>query len=72
MIPELGHFALILALLIALVQTVIPFSGAGKGKLAWVAMARPAAMAQFVFVLLAFILLMYSFSALSQMKTLEW
>ncbi len=60
MIPELGHFALILALFIAVVQTVIPVVGAARGKLAWIAMARPAARAQFVFVLLAFMLLVYS------------
>jgi cytochrome c-type biogenesis protein CcmF len=61
MIPELGHFALILALFIAIIQTVIPLVGAAKGNLAWIQIARPAARAQFVFVLLAFSLLMYSF-----------
>ena len=61
MIPELGHFALILALFLAMVQTIIPLIGAARGNLTWMAMARPAARAQFVFVLLAFMLLMYSF-----------
>jgi cytochrome c-type biogenesis protein CcmF len=61
MIPELGHFALILALFIAGIQTFFPLMGAAKGNIAWMSLARPAARAQFVFVLLAFLILMYSF-----------
>ena len=33
MIPEIGHFALVLALFIALIQTIVPIVGAYKGKL---------------------------------------
>jgi cytochrome c-type biogenesis protein CcmF len=43
MIPELGHFALILALLVALVQGTLPLIGASVGPLAIMALARPTA-----------------------------
>ncbi len=61
MIPELGHFALIVALFIALALGVLPIAGAHRGVPAWVALARPAALAQFAFVTLAFACLMASF-----------
>jgi cytochrome c-type biogenesis protein CcmF len=48
MIPELGHFALILALLLALTQAVLPLVGAQRGNLALMAVARPAAQGQFL------------------------
>ncbi|MDH5378305.1 MAG: heme lyase CcmF/NrfE family subunit, partial [Gammaproteobacteria bacterium] len=54
MIPELGHFALIMALAISLVQFVVPLIGAHKGNHAMMAMARPAAQGQFVFTAIAF------------------
>ena len=62
MLPELGHFALIVALTIALVLGALPLIGAHRGRLAWMALARPAAVAQFVFVALAFASLMASFA----------
>ena len=49
MIPELGHFALILALCLALAQGILPLIGAHRSNLAWMALARPAATGQFVF-----------------------
>jgi cytochrome c-type biogenesis protein CcmF len=61
MIAELGHLALILALAIALVQAALPLAGAAVGKAGWVAVARPAAFGQLVFVGLAFLALAYSF-----------
>ncbi len=61
MIPELGHFALIIALCLALTQSILPIIGAHRGNLAWMALARPAAHGQFVFMLIAFLSLMYSF-----------
>ncbi len=61
MIPELGHFALILALLLALVQGVLPLVGAARNNPAWMAVAKPAARAQFLFVAIAFGCLAYSF-----------
>jgi cytochrome c-type biogenesis protein CcmF len=61
MIPELGHFALIVALCIALAQAILPLAGAARGNLAWMSVARPAAQGQFVFVAIAFSCLAYSF-----------
>jgi cytochrome c-type biogenesis protein CcmF len=61
MIPEIGQFALILALMLALVQASLPLIGAAKGISPLVAMARPTAQAQFVFVLIAISCLGYSF-----------
>jgi len=61
MIPEIGHFALIMALLMALIQGSLPVIGASRGKAHWVALARPVAQGQFMFVLLAFICLVYAF-----------
>jgi cytochrome c-type biogenesis protein CcmF len=54
MIPELGHFALILALCVAAVQGTLPIAGAARGQAAWMALARPAALAQFGLVAIAF------------------
>jgi cytochrome c-type biogenesis protein CcmF len=61
MIPELGHFALIVALLLALAQGILPIVGAHRGNPALMAVARPAAQGQFVFVALAFGCLAYAF-----------
>jgi cytochrome c-type biogenesis protein CcmF len=54
MIAEFGHFALILALTVALAQGIIPLIGARTGNAAWIALARPAALAQFGLVSIAF------------------
>jgi len=61
MIPEIGQFALILALLLALVQATLPLIGAARGIPQLVSVARPAAQAQFLFVATAFCCLAYSF-----------
>ncbi|WP_316154317.1 heme lyase CcmF/NrfE family subunit [Cupriavidus sp. BIC8F] len=61
MIAELGHFALIVALLVALVQAVVPLAGAARGQLAWMALARPAARVQCLLVALSFAALTWSF-----------
>ena len=61
MIPEIGQFALILALLLAVVQGVLPIAGAARGSPAWMAVARPAAQGQFTFVAIAFVCLAWSF-----------
>ena len=61
MIPEIGQFALILALCLALVQATVPLLGAALGRSEWMALARPAAAGQFVFVMLAFGVLEYAF-----------
>ncbi len=62
MLPELGHFALIVALAIAAVLATLPLIGAQRGIVAWMALARPAALAQCLFVALAFAALMGSFA----------
>ena len=61
MIPEFGQFCLVLALLLSLVQGVFPLVGAQRGIAAWVALARPLAQGQAVFVTLAFAALVWSF-----------
>jgi cytochrome c-type biogenesis protein CcmF len=61
MVPELGHFALIITLCIALVQGTLPLAGAARGNAAWMALARPAAQGQFLFIAFAFGCLVYAF-----------
>src|SRR5882724_6846139 len=61
MIPEIGQFALILALLLALTQATLPLLGAARGNRNWIAVAAPAGQAQFIFVAIAFCCLGYSF-----------
>ena len=61
MIPEIGHFALILALGLALCQAVIPLVGAHRNDAAMMATARPAALGQFFFVAVSFVCLTWSF-----------
>ncbi len=61
MIPEIGQVALVLALVLALVQAVLPLMGAHKGIASWVALARPAAQVQMLFMLIAFGCLTYAF-----------
>ncbi|MEO6031829.1 MAG: heme lyase CcmF/NrfE family subunit [Burkholderiaceae bacterium] len=63
MIAELGQLALILALALALVQSVFPLIGAANGHPGWIALARPAARAQFLFVAIAFACLTQLFIA---------
>ncbi len=61
MIAELGHYALILCLLMALVQGTLPLIGAGRGDHQWMALAGPAVLAQFVFASFAFGALIYAY-----------
>ena len=61
MITELGHFALILAFVVAIVQSIVPMVGAHKGWRGWMALAEPAAMAQFLLVAASFAALTYAF-----------
>jgi cytochrome c-type biogenesis protein CcmF len=62
MIPEIGHFALMLALCVALVQAVLPVWGAATNNAAFMAVAKPAARGQFLLVALAFGCLAYAFA----------
>ncbi len=61
MIPELGQFSLILALLLASVLGTLPIIGAVRGIPVWMALARPVAKAQFAFAASAWVCLAYSF-----------
>ena len=63
MIPELGHLALILALLVAAAQGIVPLVGAARRDAALMAFARPAAITQFALVAIAFGCLAASFLA---------
>jgi cytochrome c-type biogenesis protein CcmF len=60
MIAELGHFSLILALCIALVLGIVPIIGAFRGLAGWIAVAKPAAFAQLLFMALSYGCLTYS------------
>ncbi len=62
MIDEAGHFALVLALCIAALQAVVPLIGAARNNAALTAWARPAALAQFLFVGTAFFALMHAYA----------
>jgi cytochrome c-type biogenesis protein CcmF len=61
MIPEIGHFALVLALSLALCQGILPLVGAHRNDQALIGVAAPAAIGQFVFVAFAFGCLTWSF-----------
>jgi len=53
-LPELGQILLVTALLMALLQTVLPLWGAHRDRATWMAVARPAAYAQLALLLGAF------------------
>src|SRR5690349_24966343 len=57
MIAEAGHYALVLALGLALIQSVVPIVGARRGDIALMEMARSTALAQLLFVGASFALL---------------
>ncbi|VAW54728.1 Cytochrome c heme lyase subunit CcmF [hydrothermal vent metagenome] len=61
MIPELGHFALIIAFAVAIVQSIVPLIGAAKNQTALISLARPAALTQFLFIGLAYAALTQAF-----------
>lgn len=61
MIPEIGHFSLILTLLVALSQGVLCLVGAARAQGAWIAYARPSARVQFLLVCMSFACLTWAF-----------
>jgi cytochrome c-type biogenesis protein CcmF len=61
MIPELGHFALLLAWCVAGIQGVLPLVGAQRHLPRWIALARPATAATFALVAIAFGCLSWAF-----------
>ena len=61
MLPEVGHFALILALALALAQGVFPLLGAARGNLSLMRVARTTALGQLLFIAIAFGALVHAF-----------
>ena len=61
MITEIGHFALLLALGLSVIQASLPLLGAARGDQALMQTAVPAAQGQFVFVAVAFVALTYAY-----------
>jgi cytochrome c-type biogenesis protein CcmF len=61
MIPEIGHFSLILAMLVALVLGVLCVAGGQRGRADWMALARPGAQALWLLAALSFVCLTYAF-----------
>ena len=61
MLTELGHFALILAFAVAIVQATLPLIGAWRRDAGWMAMAEPAATTQFLLIAFSFGALMWAF-----------
>ncbi len=62
MIPEIGNFSLIIALAVALFLATVPLYGAQKNNLQLMQFSRYAVVAQFFFVLVSFLALVYSFA----------
>lgn len=61
MIPEYGHFALIVALLLSMLLAVVPLAGTLSHRTLWMNSARPLAVGIFVFMLFAFVTLAWAF-----------
>ena len=62
MMVEIGHYALVLAFGLALVQGTLPLWGAARGDAGLIALARSTALGQFVFVSVAFGALIHAFA----------
>lgn len=62
MIAELGHFALVLALVLALVQSVVPLLGAQQGRGAWMHLGRQAAWSLFGLCTIAMFALIHAYA----------
>ncbi len=61
MTPELGQFALILALCLATVQAIFPLLGTFRNTPSWMALGKTAAWGQFTFLMIAFACLIAAF-----------
>ena len=61
MIAELGHFSLILALCMAVILGILPIIGASRAISGWIAVARPAAFGQLLFMAISYGCLTYAF-----------
>jgi cytochrome c-type biogenesis protein CcmF len=63
MIPELGHFALILAFCLATLQAIVPLAGSYTHKVSWMSASRSLAWGQLVFLTISLIVLTNAFLA---------
>jgi cytochrome c-type biogenesis protein CcmF len=63
-IPEIGHFSLILALMVAMTLGSIPIIGAARGNAVWMGLAKPLARTQFLLIGFAFLCLAYAFATM--------
>lgn len=61
MIPEYGHFALILALVLSVCLAVVPLAGTFTGRVLWMSSARSLAAGFFIFTAISFAALVYCF-----------
>jgi cytochrome c-type biogenesis protein CcmF len=61
MITELGHFALILALFVALIQSTVPLIGASRRHLGWMAVGKSCALIGFALTALSMLSLMHAY-----------
>ncbi len=61
MIPELGHFALIIGLCFAFILAIFPMIGATTGNVRWMNLAKPVAYGQLLFVGFSYVLLTWAF-----------
>ncbi|CAC9439218.1 heme lyase CcmF/NrfE family subunit [bacterium endosymbiont of Bathymodiolus sp. 5 South] len=61
MLPEIGHFALILALIAAVLQVALPSMGLWRGNVALTQLSKPLLWMQFFWILVSFALLMNAF-----------
>jgi len=62
MIAELGHFALTLALVLALVQSIVPLRGAQQGRGAWMQLGRQTAWSLLGLITIAFFALIHAYA----------
>ena len=61
MIVEFGQYCLVIALVVAIVQSIVPLIGAHRGRADWMAVAGPAATVQLTAVAIAFFALMHAY-----------
>ncbi|RDH90903.1 MAG: heme lyase NrfEFG subunit NrfE [endosymbiont of Seepiophila jonesi] len=63
MIPEIGHYALILALSLAIIQAIIPLAGSYTNTHSWMALSRPLVWGQLLFLTVSTVVLANAFLA---------
>ncbi|MFB0951889.1 MAG: heme lyase CcmF/NrfE family subunit, partial [Rhodospirillales bacterium] len=61
MIAELGHFALVLAMMVAIAQSIVPMIGAYQNNVPWMRFGNYSAMGQFLLVAISFGCLMHAY-----------